>query len=223
MKQTQAPPPLDPVAVALTGASGMQYALRLLECLVRADIDVYVMVSKAARAVLSWELDLVLPSQTYQAERFLSERFGARTGQLQVFGTEQWTAPTASGSGVPRAMVVCPCTMGTLSSIAQGSSDDLIARSADVVIKEQRRLILVPRETPFSVIHLRNMTMLAELGAVILAANPGFYHRPSGISDIVDFIVGRILDHLSVPHELIPRWGAESARNVKAGDAAPDA
>jgi 4-hydroxy-3-polyprenylbenzoate decarboxylase len=223
MNKAQVPSPLDPVAVALTGASGMQYALRLLECLVRAEITVYVMVSKAARAVLSMELDLVLPSQTHQAQRFLSERFGARAGQLQVFGARSGLRPTASGSGAPRAMVVCPCTMGTLAAIAQGASDDLIARSADVVIKEQRRLILVPRETPFSVIHLRNMTTLAELGAVILAANPGFYHRPRNLSDIVDFIVARILDHLDVPHELVPRWGADSASRGAAGGPAPDA
>jgi len=211
--------PLNPVAVALTGASGMPYALRLLECLVRADIDLYVMASKAARAVLSWELDLVLPSQSHQAERFLSDRFGARAGQLRVFGAEEWTAPTASGSGAPGAMVVCPCTMGTLSSIAQGSSDDLIARSADVVIKERRRLILVPRETPFSAIHLRNMLALAELGVVVLAANPGFYNKPRDVSDIVDFIVARILDHLDVPHELMPRWGSDPERDQAARDA----
>jgi len=221
MKQQNQGPPLNPVAVALTGASGMQYSLRLLECLVRADTDLYVMVSKAARAVLSWELDLVLPSQARHAERFLSERFGARAGQLRVFGAEEWTAPTASGSGAPGAMVVCPCTMGTLSSIAHGSSDDLIARSADVVIKEHRRLILVPRETPFSAIHLRNMLTLAELGVVVLAANPGFYHRPRDVSDVVDFIVARILDHLNVPHELTPRWGSDPERDAAAHDATP--
>jgi flavin prenyltransferase len=200
---------MSPVAVALTGASGMQYALRLLECLVGADVDVYVMVSKAARAVLAWELDLVLPSQTHAAGRFLAERYDARDGQLTVFGAEEWTAPIASGSGAPQAMVVCPCSMGTLSAIALGSSDNLIARSADVMIKERRQLILVPRETPLSVIHLRNMTTLAEIGAVVLAANPGFYHRPRSVDDIVDFIVARILDHLRVPHDLALRWGSE--------------
>lgn len=211
MPQTPAPPATNPLAVALTGASGMPYALRLLECLVRADIGLYVMVSKAARSVLAWEMDIALPGKTQLARRYLCERLGARPEQLQVFGAEEWTAPTASGSGVPQAMVVCPCSMGTLSSIAHGSSANLITRSADVVIKEKRRLILVPRETPLSVIHLRNMTLLAELGAVILAANPGFYHRPKGITDLVDFVVARILDHLGVPHELIPRWGSAQA------------
>jgi len=203
--------PAGPISVALTGASGMQYALRLLECLIAADIDVYVMVSKAARAVLAWETDIRIPSQAAGAERMISKRFGARAGQVQVFGEEEWTAPIASGSGVPAAMVVCPCTMGTLSAIAVGSSDNLIARAADVVIKERRRLILVPRETPFSLIHLRNMTTLAELGAIVLAANPGFYHRPSSVEDIVDFIVARILDHLGVSHDLSARWGASSS------------
>ena len=201
---------MSPVAVALTGASGMQYALRLLELLVRADVRLYVMVSKAARAVFSHELDIVMPSQSGKAERFLSEKFGAVPGQLQVFGPQEWTAPTASGSGAPQAMVVCPCTMGTLSAIAQGSSDDLITRSADVVLKERRLLILVPRETPFSPIHLRNMLRLAELGALMLAANPGYYHRPRSVQDVIDFIVARILDHLRVPHSLVPPWGAQS-------------
>ncbi|MFO1465599.1 MAG: flavin prenyltransferase UbiX [Steroidobacteraceae bacterium] len=201
---------MSPVAVALTGASGMQYALRLLELLVRADVRLYVMVSKAARAVFSHELDIVMPAQSGKAERFLSETFGAAPGQLQVFGPQEWTAPTASGSGAPQAMVVCPCTMGTLSAIAQGSSDDLITRSADVVLKERRLLILVPRETPFSPIHLRNMLRLAELGALMLAANPGYYHRPRSVQEVVDFIVARILDHLRVPHSLVPPWGAQS-------------
>lgn len=187
----------------------MQYALRLLECLVQADIQLYVMVSKAARAVFALEMDLVLPAQTRHAARFFTERVGGRADQLRVFGAEEWTAPTASGSGAPRAMVVCPCTMGALASIAHGTSDDLIARSADVVIKEQRRLILVPREAPFSVIHLENMLALARLGVVILPPNPGFYHRPRNISDLVDFVVARILDHLDVPHELMSRWGAQ--------------
>jgi 4-hydroxy-3-polyprenylbenzoate decarboxylase len=217
LKQVHALPAMTPVAVALTGASGMQYAFRLLECLVAADIDLYVMVSKAARAVLAWEMDLPLPSRARATERFLAERYGARTGQIRVFGAEEWTAPTASGSGAPQAMVICPCSMGTLAAIAQGSSDNLIARSADVMIKERRQLILVPRETPFSVIHLRNMTRLAEVGAIILAANPGFYHRPRGVDDIVNFIVARILDHLQVQHELTQRWGAEPP-----ADAAPD-
>jgi flavin prenyltransferase len=216
-------PSITPVAVALTGASGMQYALRLLECLIAAEIEVYVMVSKAARAVLAWETDIRIPNQSAGAKRMLSERFGARARQLQVFGAEEWTAPIASGTGVPAAMVVCPCSMGTLSAIAVGSSHNLITRSADVVIKERRRLIVVPRETPFSLIHLRNMATLSELGVVVLAANPGFYHRPRKVEDLVDFIVARILDHLAVPHELTQRWGTGPPPVAAADEMSDDA
>jgi flavin prenyltransferase len=140
-------------------------------------------------------------------QAFLSERYQAAPGQLHVFGREDWTAPIASGSAVPRAMVVCPCTSGTLAAIASGLSRNLIERSADVVLKEQRKLILVHRETPLSVIHLENMLRLAKLGALMLPANPGFYHRPTCVSDLVDFIVARVLDHLEIAHSLLPRWG----------------
>jgi 4-hydroxy-3-polyprenylbenzoate decarboxylase len=157
--------------------------------------------------VFAWELDVRLPGQNRAVANYFVQQFAARADQLTVFGEEEWTASVASGSGVPQAMVVCPCSMGTLSSIAVGSSHNLITRAADVVLKEHRKLILVPRETPFSLIHLRNMTTLAEMGAVILPANPGFYHRPRGVEQIVDFIVARVLDQLDVTHELAVRWG----------------
>jgi 4-hydroxy-3-polyprenylbenzoate decarboxylase len=137
----------------------------------------------------------------------LSERLGAKSGQLRVLGEEEWTAPVASGSGAPRQMVVCPCSMATLSAIANGASENLLERAADVVIKESGRLILVPRETPFSAIHLENMLTLARLGCVILPANPGFYHRPATLDELVDFIVARILDQLGITNDLISRWG----------------
>jgi len=206
---TRAPSPSpDTIALAITGASGAAYALRLLECLLAADRRVYLMVSPPGQVVLSMECDLKLPGQAAQAQQLLSERYGAAPGRLLVFGKEQWTAPVASGSGAPRAMVVCPCTTGTLSAIACGASNNLIDRAADVVIKEGRKLILVPRETPFSAIHLENMLKLARLGVVILPPNPGFYHAPRAIGDLVDFVVARILDHLNVEHDLIARWGA---------------
>jgi 4-hydroxy-3-polyprenylbenzoate decarboxylase len=138
-----------------------------------------------------------------------SERYSAKRGQLRVFGREDWFAPVASGSNPPDAMVVCPCTVGTLAAIAAGLSDTLIERAADVMLKEGRKLILVPRETPFSALHLENMLKLARSGAVILPANPGFYHRPKGVEDLVDFIVARILDQLGVQHELMRRWGED--------------
>jgi 4-hydroxy-3-polyprenylbenzoate decarboxylase len=157
------------------------------------------------------ELDLALPSGSGELARFLLEHLSCEAGELKVYGREEWFAPAASGSNPADAMVVCPCTMGTLAAIAQGLSDNLIERAADVIIKERRPLILVPRETPFSLIHLRNMTALAEAGATILPANPGFYHRPPSVEAIVDYVVARVLDHLGIPHRLLPRWGAGSA------------
>jgi 4-hydroxy-3-polyprenylbenzoate decarboxylase len=197
----------SPVALALTGASGMQYGLRLLECLLRAERRVYLMVSQAAQVVASMETDLALPGRPDEIQAFLSRRFEARAGQLSVFGRQQWTAPVASGSNPPEAMVICPCTTGTLASIANGLCDELIDRAADVALKERRKLILVVRETPFSVVQLENMLRLAQAGAVIMPANPGFYFRPQRVEDLVDFMVARVLDHLGVPHDLAERWG----------------
>jgi 4-hydroxy-3-polyprenylbenzoate decarboxylase len=196
-----------PIALAFTGASGAQYGLRLLQCLLQAGERVYLMVSAPAQVVIGMETELKLPGRTAEMQRFLSERYGAQEGQLRVFGREEWTAPVASGSSVPRAMVVCPCTTGTLSAIACGASNNLIDRAADVVLKEGRKLILVPRETPFSVIHLENMLKLARMGACILPPNPGFYERPSSIGELVDFVVARILDQLDIEHALSVRWG----------------
>jgi flavin prenyltransferase len=198
----------NPIAVAITGASGSAYALRLLECLVKAQERVYVMISQAAQVVLRMESGLEIPSQPGDAERMLTDYFSAAAQQIQVFGRQQWMAPVASGSNPPRAMVVCPCTTGTLSAIACGASNDLMERAADVVLKERRKLILVVRETPFSEIHLRHMLSLSHMGAVIMPANPGFYHQPRRVEDIVDFMVSRILDQLDIEHQLVPRWGS---------------
>lgn len=195
------------VALAITGASGAAYGLRLLECLLQAGVRVPLMLSQPGQVVIAMETDLRLPGTPREIERFLAEHYGAAPGQLQVYGKDQWTAPLASGSGAPDAMVVCPCTSGTLAAIATGSSDHLLERAADVVIKEQRKLILVHREMPVSAIHLEHMLKLARLGVVIMPANPGFYHRPQKIEDLVDFVVARILDHLGVAHQLAPRWG----------------
>jgi 4-hydroxy-3-polyprenylbenzoate decarboxylase len=133
--------------------------------------------------------------------------FGAQEGQLAVYGRDDWNAPLASGSNPPDAYVICPCTMGTLAEVAAGMARDLVARGADVVLKEGRKLILVPRETPFSAIHLENMLKLTRAGAVILPPNPGFYHHPQDVQGVVDFVVARILDQLGVPHQLVARWG----------------
>src|SRR6267142_790071 len=195
------------VAVGLTGASGMPYGLRLVETLIRAEARVYLLYSQAAHVVAKQELDIALPPRAAAAERMFGERYSAKPGQLRVFGREDWFAPVASGSNPPDAMVICPCTVGTLAAVAAGLSDNLIERAADVTLKEGRKLILVPRETPFSAVHLENMLKLARAGAVILPANPGFYHHPQTPQDLVDFVVARVLDHLCVPHSLMPRWG----------------
>jgi 4-hydroxy-3-polyprenylbenzoate decarboxylase len=196
------------VALAWTGASGMGYGLRLLECLLKSDIEVWLIYSQAAQIVAKQELDLSLPTRPVDAERELGARFEAGSDQLRVFGRDDWNAPLASGSNPANAMVVCPCTMGTLASIAAGLSDNLIERAADVMLKEARKLILVPRETPFSAIHLENMLKLTRAGAVMLAANPGFYHRPQGVEAVIDYLVARVLDHLGIEHTLMQRWGA---------------
>lgn len=198
----------ETVCLALTGASGLPYGLRLLECLLAAGCRVQLLYSQAAQVVARQEMNLELPSRPAEARAALLARMPAVDPEkLAVFGREEWFAPVASGSNPPDAMVVCPCTMGTLAAIAQGLSDNLIERAADVVLKEGRQLILVPRETPFSTIHLENMLRLARAGAVILPPSPGFYHHPREIGDIVDFVVARILDQLRVPHELMRRWG----------------
>lgn len=211
---TSSAPPSKTVAVALTGASGMPYGLRLVECLLGAGCRVWLLYSQVAQIVARQEMDLSLPGRPAEVEALLSERFGAVAGQLRVFGREEWFAPPASGSNPPDAMVVCPCSMGSLASIAAGLASNLIERAADVAIKEGRKLILVPRETPFSPLHLENMLRLARMGVVILPANPGFYHRPQSVGELVDFVVARVLDQLAVPHRLMPRWGeAEGAED----------
>ena len=200
------------ICLALTGASGMPYGLRLLECLLEADCNVQLLYSQAAQIVARQEMDLELPSRPADARDILLAHLSKTNAavnpkKLAIFGREEWFAPVASGSNPPDAMVICPCSMGTLAAIAQGLSDNLIERAADVVLKEARKLVLVPRETPFSAIHLENMLRLSRAGAVILPPSPGFYHHPQSVQDIVDFVVARVLDQIGVPHTLMQRWG----------------
>ncbi|MCP5325124.1 MAG: UbiX family flavin prenyltransferase [Oceanospirillaceae bacterium] len=198
-----------PITLAITGASGAPYALRLLQCLLAADRQVYLLVSKAAQVVLATETELQVQGTPEKMQHYLSQLYGAKEGQLQVFGREQWMAPVASGSGRNGPMVICPCSTGTLSAIAHGASDNLIERAADVALKERRTLILVPREAPYSTVHLRNMLSLSEMGAVILPASPGFYHKPQSVQDLVDFVVARILSHLGIEQNMVPFWGEQ--------------
>jgi len=197
----------EKITVAITGASGTLYALRLIECLVAANVQIYVLCSSAARIVFDTEVGFKLPASPDSATQFLTEKFQAKSGQITVFGKEQWFSPVASGSAAPKKMIVCPCSTGTLAAISQGMSDNLIERAADVVIKERGQLILVVRETPFSTIHLQNMLTLSQMGVTVMPAAPGFYHQPQSINDLIDFMVGRMLDHLSIEQSIMPRWG----------------
>ncbi|KZX81021.1 aromatic acid decarboxylase, partial [Oleiphilus sp. HI0009] len=147
---------------------------------------------KAAHMVIATETEHKWPAQAAQLEQVLTQQFSAKQGQVKVFGKEDWMAPVASGSGAPTKMVVCPCSTGSLSAIANGASNNLIERAADVALKERRQLILVPREAPYSEIHLEHMLKLTKMGAVVIPASPGFYHKPQSVDDLVDFIVARI-------------------------------
>ncbi|KFZ30343.1 aromatic acid decarboxylase [Pseudidiomarina salinarum] len=195
------------ITLAITGASGAPYALRLLELLLAQRQQVHVLISSAARVVFATELNWQLPAAPQAMGDALRERFNVTAEQLQVYGKEQWFSPVASGSAAPKRMVVCPCSTGTLAAIAQGASDNLIERAADVVLKERGQLILVPREMPFSAIHLENMLKLSRLGVTVMPAAPGFYHQPQSIDDLVDFVVARILDHLGLEQKIQPKWG----------------
>jgi 4-hydroxy-3-polyprenylbenzoate decarboxylase len=195
------------IALAITGASGVQYALRLLECLLQSGCHVYLMISKPGQVVVGMDTDLKLPGRVAEIQRFFEALHPDTPGTLEVLGQDQWTAPVASGSGAPDAMVICPCTTGTLAAVAAGHCTSLLERAADVVIKERKRLIVMPREMPFSEIHLENMLRLARAGAVIMPPNPGFYHRPASIEEVIDFVVARVLDHLDIEQDLTPRWG----------------
>jgi 4-hydroxy-3-polyprenylbenzoate decarboxylase len=198
------------ITLAITGASGSAYALRLLECLVAANYQVYLLCSSAARIVFDTEVGVKIPGSPDAASSFFIEKLNAQPEQIIVFGKEQWFSPVASGSAAPKQMIVCPCSVGTLASIAHGISDNLIERAADVVIKERGQLILVPRETPFSTIHLQNMLSLSQQGVTIMPACPGFYHQPKEINDLIDFMIGRILDHIGLEQSIMPRWGYQT-------------
>ena len=198
------------VTLIMTGASGAQYGLRLLEELLKAGVRVSLLLSKPAQIVINTETDLKIPSRAKEIEQFFKQHFNDSfhaDAALNVYEREQWMAPIASGSGVADVTVVCPCTTGTLSSIAVGSSKNLMERAADVALKERKKLILVVRETPFSDIHLENMLKLSRMGAVIMPANPGFYHQPETLDDIINFMVARILEHIGLEQTILPEWG----------------
>jgi flavin prenyltransferase len=192
---------IAPVVFGITGASGAPYAVRLLQALTAAHRPVSLIISKYGMRLLATESGI-------ESIDALRDAVGidAWASYVEVFSNDDRGAAPASGSGRTAGMVVCPCSMGTLSAIAAGSSRSLIERAADVTLKEQRKLILVPRETPLSAIHLGNMLRLARAGAVVMPASPGFYHRPKQISDLIDLVVARILDQLGVEQNFVARW-----------------
>ena len=193
-----------PLVVAITGASGAPYAVRLLECLAESDRPVQLIVSSHGLRLLSTEMDI-------DSVAALRERVGAKRWDrvITAYDDNDRGAAPASGSALTSGMVICPCSMGTLSAIAVGASRSLVERAADVTLKERRPLVLVPRETPLSAIHLENMLRVTRAGAVVMPAAPGFYHRPAKVQDLVDFVVARVLDHVGVPHQLVSRWSGE--------------
>ncbi len=192
-----------PWVMALTGASGAPYAVRLLEVLARAGVPLQLIVSSHGWRLLHTEVDI-------GSEADLRAATGGDWEHIQVFDDSDRGATPASGSAPSAGMVICPCSMGTVSAIAQGSSRSLVERAADVALKERRPLLAVPRETPLSLIQLRNLVALTEAGATVIPASPGYYHRPTCVEDLVDFIVQRVLDHMRVDASLVPRWQGEA-------------
>jgi flavin prenyltransferase len=192
--------------VAITGASGSIYGLRLVEELLKGEHRVTLLLTRSGLEVLRYETGLNWEGSTSERKQLMRDYFGGTT-RLDHFDQTDMFAPIASGSSAPTAMVVVPCSMGSAARIASGSSDNLIERVADVMLKEGRKLVLVPRETPLNQIHLANLLRLAQVGATILPAMPAFYHLPKSIDDLVDFLVGKILDSLGIEHRLFQRWG----------------
>jgi 4-hydroxy-3-polyprenylbenzoate decarboxylase len=198
-----APHASAPVVLALTGASGAPYGLRLLEVLARNHVPVWLIPSSHGMRLLRDECGI-------QSLEALQHATGGEWSSVTVFPDDDRGALPASGSRRTAGMIVCPCSMGTVAAIAAGTSRSLVERAADVTLKERRRLILVPRETPLSLVHLRNLVSVTEAGAVVIPAAPGFYHRPTRIEELVDFIVQRILDHLAIDIEISRRWTGDS-------------
>ena len=196
------------LVLAVTGASGSPYAVRLLEVMLRSGRTVHLTISPAAVEVFEREVGRTISLDQFDVRQLLGDSFAFEPSRLQYHHYRNFQAGIASGSFLTGGMVICPCSMGTLAAIAHGISENLIHRAADVHLKERRKLILVPRETPLGLVQLRNMTAVTEAGAVVLPAMPAFYTKPQTIGDMVDFIVGRICDQLGLSQNLSERWGA---------------
>jgi 4-hydroxy-3-polyprenylbenzoate decarboxylase len=196
----------EKITLGVTGASGSGYFLHLLQALVDSNCQVYLLLSDAAKIVLKTEVNEDWPGEVESLNLFLAKRFHAKQNQIIALASKDWFSAVASGSSAPKKMVICPCSCGTLASIANGLSNNLIERAADVILKERGLLIITPRETPFSTLHLRNMLTLSELGVTIMPLAPGFYHQPQSIDDLQAFMVARLLDHLKIEHQISKRW-----------------
>ena len=197
------------LVLALTGASGAPYGIRLLEVLLGAGYTVHLTISPAAVEVMARELGRAVRLDNFDARDLLGGPADGLPGRLRYHHHRDFGAGIASGSFLTAGMAVCPCSMGTVAAIAHGLSQNLIHRAADVHLKERRRLVLVPRETPLHLVQLRNLAACAEAGAVVLPAMPAFYTRPRSLQDMIDFVVGRVCDQLGVEHGLLRRWGAD--------------
>jgi 4-hydroxy-3-polyprenylbenzoate decarboxylase len=196
-----------PVVLAITGASGVVYGQRLLEVLLQSDLDVHLTISDSARVVAKHELGLEIDLESFQLTQLLPNHSGA--SNLAYHHYKDFMTPIASGAFKTTGMIVCPCSGGTLSGIATSASRNLIQRAAEVHLKERRRLVLVPRETPLSLIQIDNMRSVTVAGATMLPASPGYYQETKSVSDLVDFVVARILDQFDIDHALIKRWGSD--------------
>ncbi|OHB26620.1 MAG: aromatic acid decarboxylase [Desulfuromonadaceae bacterium GWC2_58_13] len=197
------------IVVAITGASGSVYGVRLVAELLRAERRVSLLLTRSGLDVLRHETGLAWAGSVSERQAQMRDYFGTDSRFIH-YGEDDLFAPVASGSSAPDAVVICPCSMGTAGRIAAGLGSNLVERVADVALKERRELLLVPRETPFNQIHLENLLRLSRAGAHILPAMPAFYHRPQSVEDLVDFVVGKILDSLRIEHQLFPRWGEQA-------------
>ncbi|WP_033423320.1 UbiX family flavin prenyltransferase [Geopsychrobacter electrodiphilus] len=194
------------IVVGITGASGSIYGLRLIEELLHAQKEVSLLLTDAGRQVLAFETGLQLDVDPALCAKQFLLHYGA-VGHLQNYRMDDFFAPIASGSSAPDAVVICPCSMGTLGRLAAGLSDNLLERVADVALKEQKKLLLVPRETPFNQLHLQNLLRVSQAGGQILPAMPAFYQKPQSVEELIDFVIGKILDQLGIEHALFTRWG----------------
>jgi 4-hydroxy-3-polyprenylbenzoate decarboxylase len=197
-----------PIVVGITGASGAVYAMRLVEVLLAAGRDVHLSISPSGRDVIRHELEIEIDLDEFDPAR-LRLRNENQSANLHYYHHQDFMAPMASGSFLTAGMAICPCSGTTLSAVATGAANNLIQRAAEVHLKERRRLILVPRESPLSLAHINNMRLVAEAGGVILPASPGWYHSVQNVGDLVDFVVARICDQLGIKHSLTKRWGEE--------------